>query len=83
VSDAEAVESAARRIEAELGEIDVWINDAMTAVLAFAWEIAPQDYRRVMEVNYLGTVSRHAGRAAPHARARSRDDRAGRLGAGP
>jgi NADP-dependent 3-hydroxy acid dehydrogenase YdfG len=56
VSDPEAVDSAARRIEAELGEIDVWVNDAMTAVLAYSWEIAPQDYRRVMEVNYLGFV---------------------------
>ncbi len=28
----------------------------MTAVLAYSWEIAPQDYRRVMEVNYLGFV---------------------------
>jgi NADP-dependent 3-hydroxy acid dehydrogenase YdfG len=56
VSDADAVDSAARRVEAELGEIDVWINDAMTAVLAHTWDVAPADYRRVMEVNYLGTV---------------------------
>ena len=34
VSDAEAVEAAAARIEAELGPIDIWVNAAMTAVLA-------------------------------------------------
>src|SRR3954469_14381010 len=33
VADAEAVEAAAARIEAELGPIDVWVNAAMTAVL--------------------------------------------------
>jgi len=32
VADAEAVEGAAERIEAELGPIDVWVNDAMTTV---------------------------------------------------
>jgi NAD(P)-dependent dehydrogenase (short-subunit alcohol dehydrogenase family) len=33
VSDADAVEHAAARIEAELGPIDVWVNNAMTATL--------------------------------------------------
>src|SRR3954452_22587923 len=32
VADAEAVESAATRVEAELGPIDVWVNNAMTTV---------------------------------------------------
>ena len=30
VSDAEAVEAAAERVERELGPIDVWVNNAMT-----------------------------------------------------
>src|SRR4051794_14585100 len=34
VTDADQLEAAAERIEAELGPIDVWINVAMTAVLA-------------------------------------------------
>ena len=34
VADAEQVERAADRIEAELGPIDVWINSAMAAKLA-------------------------------------------------
>jgi NAD(P)-dependent dehydrogenase (short-subunit alcohol dehydrogenase family) len=56
MSDPDAVDAAAGRIEADLGEIDVWVNDAMTAVLAYSWDIAPEDYRRVIEVNYLGFV---------------------------
>ena len=56
VSDAEAVESAAARVEAELGPIDVWVNDAMVAVLAFVHETDAADVRRVTEVTYLGYV---------------------------
>ena len=56
VADADAVEAAAARTEAELGEIDVWVNDAFTAVFAPFWEVAPGEYRRVTEVSYLGFV---------------------------
>ncbi len=34
VADARAVEAAAARIEAELGAIDIWINNAMTTVFS-------------------------------------------------
>src|SRR5205085_4002301 len=34
VADADAVDRAAQRAEDELGPIDVWVNSAMTAVLA-------------------------------------------------
>jgi len=56
VADAEAVEAAAERVEAELGEIDVWVNDAFTAVFAPFWEVTAEEYRRVTEVSYLGFV---------------------------
>ena len=56
VADPGAVEAAAARVEAELGDIDVWVNDAMESVFAPADEIAPDEYRRVTEVNYLGYV---------------------------
>jgi short-subunit dehydrogenase len=69
-ADPEAVEAAAQRVEAELGPIDIWVNCAMTAVLARTWEIAPQDFRRVMETNYLGFVH---GTLAALRRMRSRD----------
>ena len=56
VADADQVEAAARRVEAELGPIDVWVNDAMTSVFAPTWEIEPDEFRRATEVTYLGVV---------------------------
>lgn len=56
VSDADAVDQAAQHIDTRLGPIDVWINNAMVSVFAPLWEITPAEYRRVTEVNYLGTV---------------------------
>jgi NAD(P)-dependent dehydrogenase (short-subunit alcohol dehydrogenase family) len=70
VSDHAAVDAAATRAEAELGPIDVWVNDAMVAVLAFSWETEPSEFRRVTEVNYLGTVN---GTLAALHRMRPRD----------
>jgi NAD(P)-dependent dehydrogenase (short-subunit alcohol dehydrogenase family) len=56
VADAEQVEAAAERTEAELGPIDVWVNDAFTAVFAPFWEVQADEYKRVTEVSYLGFV---------------------------
>jgi len=56
VADAEAVEAAAGRVEAELGPIDVWVNCAMTAVLAPVKDTTAAQFRRVTEVTYLGYV---------------------------
>src|SRR5215212_6513550 len=56
VSDAGAVERAARRIEEEFGPIDVWVNNAMTSVFSPVKEMTPDEFRRVTEVNYLGYV---------------------------
>jgi short-subunit dehydrogenase len=56
LADASQVEDAAERIESELGEIDVWVNDAMTSVFAPLWEIEADEFKRVTEVTYLGVV---------------------------
>jgi NAD(P)-dependent dehydrogenase (short-subunit alcohol dehydrogenase family) len=56
VSDAEAVEAAAARVEAEVGPIDIWVNDAMVSVFSPVKEMEASDYRRVTEVLYLGFV---------------------------
>ncbi len=56
VSDAQAVEDAAARIEQEIGPIDVWINNAMVSVFSPVKEMEWQEYRRVTEVTYLGYV---------------------------
>jgi NAD(P)-dependent dehydrogenase (short-subunit alcohol dehydrogenase family) len=51
------VEAAADRIEAELGPIEVWVNDAMASVFAEFLEIAPEDFERATAVTYLGFVN--------------------------
>lgn len=56
VADADAVEEAATTIEADLGPIDVWVNDAMVSVLAPIAQTTAEEIRRVTEVTYLGTV---------------------------
>jgi NAD(P)-dependent dehydrogenase (short-subunit alcohol dehydrogenase family) len=56
VSDADAVENAAARVEEELGPIDVWVNNAMTSVFAPFQHVTAEEFRRVTEVTYLGTV---------------------------
>lgn len=56
VADAAAVEQAAARIEAELGPIDIWINNAMNSVFSPVKETEPEEYKRVTEVTYLGQV---------------------------
>jgi NADP-dependent 3-hydroxy acid dehydrogenase YdfG len=56
LADADAVHDAADRVVATWGAIDAWVNDAMVSVFAPADEITPSEHRRVLEVNYLGTV---------------------------
>jgi NAD(P)-dependent dehydrogenase (short-subunit alcohol dehydrogenase family) len=56
VSEADAVETAASRVEEEFGPIDVWVNDAMVSVFSPVKEMEPSDYKRVMDVLYLGFV---------------------------
>jgi NAD(P)-dependent dehydrogenase (short-subunit alcohol dehydrogenase family) len=56
VADADAVEQAAERTEAELGPVDVWVNNAMATVYAFAWQIDAGEYARATAVTYLGAV---------------------------
>jgi short-subunit dehydrogenase len=62
VANASAVDAAADRVAAEWGGIDIWVNNAMVSVFAAVDETTPEEYRRVIEVNYLGYV--HGTRAA-------------------
>ena len=57
VSDHQAVEDAAGRIETDLGPIDVWVNNAMATVFAPLSDTEPEEFRRATEVTYLGSVS--------------------------
>jgi NAD(P)-dependent dehydrogenase (short-subunit alcohol dehydrogenase family) len=56
VADAAAVDDAADRIERELGPIEVWVNGAMTSVVAPIGQLQPDEVRRVTDVTYHGTV---------------------------
>jgi NAD(P)-dependent dehydrogenase (short-subunit alcohol dehydrogenase family) len=56
------VDAAAERVEAELGPIDVWVNDAMATVFARFLDIEPDEFARATEVTYLGAV--HGTKAA-------------------
>jgi NAD(P)-dependent dehydrogenase (short-subunit alcohol dehydrogenase family) len=70
VSDAEAVDAAATQAEADLGPIDVWVNNAMTTTFSPVEEISPAEFRRAIEVTFLGQVW---GTTAALARMRPRD----------
>jgi NAD(P)-dependent dehydrogenase (short-subunit alcohol dehydrogenase family) len=57
VAEPKAVEAAADRIVRELGGIDVWINAAAVAEYAPFHEVTPEEFRRITDVNYLGSVN--------------------------
>lgn len=56
VADADAVERAAAAVEAELGPIDIWVNDAMVSVFSPVKEMLAAEYQRVTNVTYMGYV---------------------------
>ncbi|HZK92209.1 MAG TPA: SDR family oxidoreductase [Stellaceae bacterium] len=70
VADANAIEAAAERIEAELGPIDIWVNNAMATIFAPFDRVTPEEFRRSTEVTYLGQVH---GTMAALSRMKKRD----------
>lgn len=56
VADAGQVELAAQEIEAHLGPIDIWINNAMLSVFGPFTKIQSDEFKHVTEVTYLGQV---------------------------
>jgi NAD(P)-dependent dehydrogenase (short-subunit alcohol dehydrogenase family) len=57
VADHAAVDRAAGEIEAALGPIGVWVNDAMVSVFALFTDIEPEEFERVTAVSYHGYVN--------------------------
>lgn len=57
VADRSAVESAAARVEQELGPIDLWVNNAMVGVFSEFLATDPDDFERATAVNYFGVVN--------------------------
>ncbi|WP_062218671.1 SDR family oxidoreductase [Aureimonas sp. D3] len=56
VADAAAVDAAADRIVSQFGGIDAWVNNAMSTVVAPAWDITPDEYARVTATTYLSQI---------------------------
>lgn len=56
VADAGQLASAAAKLESELGEVDIWVNNAMETIFSRFADITPEEFRRVTEVTYLGFV---------------------------
>jgi NAD(P)-dependent dehydrogenase (short-subunit alcohol dehydrogenase family) len=56
VADSDRVEAAAQAVEDRFGPLDVWVNNAMVSVFSPVMKMRPEEYRRVTEVTYLGTV---------------------------
>ncbi len=70
VSDYDEVDGAAAQAEEELGPLDVWVNNAMTTSFSPLSDTKPEDFRRAIEVTFLGQVW---GTMAALARMRPRD----------
>ena len=69
-SDYDAVDRAASQAENELGPLDVWVNNAMTTSFSPLSDTKPEDFRRAIEVTFLGQVW---GTMAALERMRTRD----------
>ena len=56
VADVAQVQQVAAVAEATYGRVDTWVNAAATSVFAGFEDTTPEEFRRVMEVNFLGQV---------------------------
>lgn len=57
VADSAALERAADAIAGALGPPDVWINSAGNGVYGRLLDVPEEEYRRVTDVTYMGTVN--------------------------
>lgn len=74
LADPQQVEAAAARAEVEFGEIDTWVNVAMSSVFAPFTQVAPEEFKRVTEVTYSAMSTppaRHWTGCCPATAARS------------
>lgn len=62
VTDAAAVQDAADAAESSFGRIDTWVNNAGVLLYGRFEETTPEEFRRLIEVDYLGQI--HGAQAA-------------------
>jgi NAD(P)-dependent dehydrogenase (short-subunit alcohol dehydrogenase family) len=56
VSDSDAVQQMVARVEEDAGPVDLLVNNAaVIAPLGPVWEVAPEEWWRLMEINLLGS----------------------------
>ncbi|MGV9215580.1 SDR family oxidoreductase [Micromonospora sp. RB23] len=56
VTDLDSVRHLAERAVVEFGRVDAWVNNAAVSAVGLFDEIPVAEFRRVLEVNLLGTV---------------------------
>ncbi len=56
VTDLDSVRRLAERAVVEFGRVDAWVNNAAVSAVGLFDEIPVAEFRRVLEVNLLGTV---------------------------
>lgn len=56
VADLRQVEELGRRAADAFGAIDTWVNDAAVTVYGRFEDITPEEFRRVMDVNFFGQM---------------------------
>src|SRR5699024_4066235 len=54
VSDSEAVNTAVKQIESELGMTDILINNAGIAKFGKFLELTPEQFKQIIDVNLMG-----------------------------
>lgn len=56
VSQSDALEAVASQLEEHFGPIDIWVNCAMVTVFSEVKNIRPEEFQRVTDVTYHGSV---------------------------
>lgn len=57
VGDHDQVDAAAEQVENTLGQITVWVNNAMGGVFAPFVDVSPEEFERATRTTYLGQVN--------------------------
>ncbi len=56
VSDYKSLSNAAEHLQSQIGAPDIWINNAMVTIFSRFEDITPEEFAKVTEVTYLGSV---------------------------
>lgn len=56
VTDSEQVEAVAQAAVERFGHLDTWVHSAAVSVFALVEETTPEEFRRVLDVNFIGQV---------------------------